>query len=200
MTPNIHAKFRYATRILGMNFKEERLYRDWQKKNEEEDVRIKNEILDVFNSSEFVYEGKIGETNDISKYYVNLDKMITFVIDCKNNCIITCYDIFFDMGDEVDKQTAKILLKEIRKLQKKKETEQEKIAKYISCIDFNITTTKNEIERIEYILKGLKFKLNNLQEQKTIKLKETDELDYNIEKLSTKLCYSIQLKNDWMVR
>ena len=118
MTPTIHAKFRYATRILGMNFKEERLYRDWQKKNEEEDVRIKNEILDVFNSSEFVYEGKIGETNDISKYYVNLDKMITFVIDCKNNCIITCYDIFFDMGDEVDKQTAKILLKEIRKLQR----------------------------------------------------------------------------------
>lgn len=194
----LHGKFRFATRVLGMNFKDEKAYRDWQKKNQEEDAEIKRQILEQFEKCEFVYEGKIGDAENDSRYYVDLDNMTTFITSIDGESIITCYDIFFDMGKTVDKKTAKLMFKEIQRLQKQMDKKMEKVNKELETIDFGLKSTASEIERVEEILKNLKMKEANLQNQREVTTKSTIEMEYEISKLATKLCYSCQLKNDFL--
>lgn len=194
-----HAKYRYATRLLKMNFKDEKAYKDWSKKpdNHEEDIkRIHNPMFNSFKRSELIYEGKLGDQVVERKYYVDFEEMMTYVVDMNGEDVITCWNVFFDMSEDVDRQTAKIIYKEIKKLQDEKEKNDKKIKKEMDVLDFEIENTEDEIRRVQELLDNLSKKKANLIDKKDILQKENFNVDYQIEKLSHKLCYCIELRQD----
>lgn len=105
----IHIRWRYATRILKEYNKSENEYRGFIKsaKGKELDERVTKCIKEDFNNSELFYTGKLSKhVDNPCRYYSNVDKMVTFLADEKEDKGITCYKIFFDMGDKLDKQLA----------------------------------------------------------------------------------------------
>lgn len=193
---SIHSRFRYANRFLNSNFKDENVYKKYVHDNSKWEKDLISQMNDLFNNSELIYVGQIGNADRDCKYYANIKSMITFITDIKGENIYTCYKIFYDLDDNLDKVMAENILKEIHKYQKKKDKETTKIKSKIGKIDFNIVSVKNEINKVKNILKNLEDKMNNLEQEKELKTKEIEITNYIISKLATKLCYSVELLNN----
>lgn len=192
----VHSKFRYSNRFLDTKFKDENAYKKYIHENPDYEQQIISQMKNLFNSSELIYTGQIGNSDKDCNYYANITDMITFVVDIKNESILTCYKIFYDLNDKLDKEMAKNILKEIHNYQKKKDKEDIKIKKQIDKLDFNITSTKNEMDKIKGILKTLEDKIDTFKKEKELKTKDIQMSEYYISKLATKLCYSVELLND----
>ncbi len=192
----VHSKFRYSNRFLDTKFKDENAYKKYIHENPDWEQQIISQMKNLFNNSELIYTGQIGNSDKDCNYYANTTDMITFVVDIKNESILTCYKIFYDLNDKLDKEMAKNILKEIHSYQKKKDKEDIKIKKQIDKLDFNITSTKNEMDKVKNILKTLENKINTFEQEKELKTKDIQMTEYYISKLATKLCYSVELLND----
>lgn len=87
-----HCKNRYITRIKEIK-KDVDYYRELN------DQQIEEDILKMFQFSELIYKGKLGE-HDYSEFYINQD----IVLVKRGDIIVTLYRIYYKSDEEYSKE------------------------------------------------------------------------------------------------
>lgn len=150
-----HAKLRYVQRIVGIS--DERESRNYLAEHNEE---VSNQIIRIHEESEYVWSG-IVNNHKLSHFYINDD--IVTVVNEEKQSIVTLYRCDFGFPESVNKNTIRNMMVEIRKLRKREQREEEKIAQSRDKIQVQLDTVEMQIQAVESQLEILRKKQSLLK-------------------------------------
>lgn len=141
----------------------EREINEYVIKNKERIVEHANE---TFKYAQHIYKGQIGD-NITRNYYIK-DNLV-FVVNTTNDALITIYEVDLGFTEELNDTVRKGLIKEIEKLQAKKEEDEFNLLEEVDDLEHSISMLEDEI-------KILQEQVNNLEENKKFKKQELNQL------------------------
>lgn len=184
-----HCKERYVERIKGITDTIE--IKTYVAQN---DDKITEHILKLYEYSTFLYKGQIGTDRVTRMFYINDD--IVLVLDTAETCIISMYKVDFGFPKHTNKAVIKDLISELEIINSKLEQE---------VVIFNELkeVKQNEIEDLALQIKNLQEQIEILEAKKKIEQSNIEAGMLNInflhkqaEHYATMLCNSLDFKRD----
>lgn len=182
-----HALMRYASRVMKGHIINERTWDQWKERHKDElpeiEVKLKEELKNIEYITTAAYEN-----NKKADFYINKDKMMTYVV-FENN-LITCYYIEYGLDEIGNKEILNALLNNLKRSLLAKESFEDNNREKRAELNNNLILINSEIYEINKRLERLKGnKLEIEQGLKNINL-EFEEIKQNIEVASEKIVRS----------
>lgn len=109
-----HALMRYAQRFKNESISSDIVFKEWKKRNTDKVEEYEKSLRILFQGAEFLTEGIYDKNRKISSFYISEEDGICFVIDPKQQKIVTVYEINFGIGAHGNKVVLSEILKYIR--------------------------------------------------------------------------------------
>lgn len=151
-----HALMRYASRVHNANIISDRTWDIWKKANEEKTQELEINLRIELGRLEYICTASYDKHKK-AEFYINRDKMMTYVIVESN--LVTCYSIDYDLDAEGNKAILNILLENLKRAKITEDNFEDNYFKERNNL-------KQEKELIQAEIELLNSKLKKLQEKR----------------------------------
>lgn len=182
-----HAYERYCERVLKVQEKEIKQYLDTNKDF------VRNKILELYNSSVFIYNGKYYN-QPTANFYVS-DNLV-LISNQSNSHIMTLFYIDFGFPKETNNKVIVDLMDAILKLRSNREIEIKKHEDHVININVQIQELEVRMLALSNQLLLLEKNKQTLQDNKTISENNIKFIDEQIKEFASKICYSVNYRMD----
>lgn len=141
----------------------------------ENEVLVKERILKLFRSSEFLYRGALKENKEAA-IYINRNSWV-IIHDEKKDCLVTLYKVDLGLDEDFNRIYADKMLEKINTLKASYENETEKRKQEIHEIVEKVSDLNEEIKVTQKTLTNLTNNKDNLLQRKNLLEKEIKDLD-----------------------
>ena len=141
----------------------------------ENEKLVKERIMKLFESSEFLYRGALKDNKEAA-IYINKNSWV-IIHDEKKDCLITLYKVDLGLDEDFNKMYADKMLTKINILKQSYEKEERRRKEEIKTIIENVASLNEQIKVIQRTLTNLSNNKDNLLQRKQLLEKEIKDLD-----------------------
>lgn len=161
-----HALMRYASRVYKYQIINDRTFDIWKKQNEDKVEGLETSLKAEFQGIEYICTAAY-DTHKKAEFYINRDKMMTYVVVGDN--LVTCYAIDYGLDDEGNRSMLKVLLENLKRAEIEENNFEDKyferkaeINNSIAIANAEITELNKKIEKIKGNKALLEQELTNI--------------------------------------
>ncbi|WP_339001538.1 hypothetical protein KST09_11720 [Fusobacterium animalis] len=151
-----HALMRYASRVYKYQIINDRTFDIWKKQNEDKIEGLETDLKVEFQGSEYICTAAY-DSHKKAEFYINKDKMMTYVI--VGNNMVTCYPIDYELDTEGNRAILDVLLNNLKRARIDEDNFEDKYFKERDDL-------KQERELVQAEIELLNSKIKKLQEKK----------------------------------
>lgn len=182
-----HALMRYASRVCKGHIINDRTWEQWKDIHRDEIPEIESKLKEELKSLEYITTAAY-EHNKKAEFYINKNKMMTYVVS--ENNLITCYQIDYGLDEVGNKEILEVLLNNLSRALFIEENFEDMNRSRKTEINNNLILVNAEIGELNKRLEKLKGNKTELEQSlKNINL-EKEEIKQNIEVAREKIVRS----------
>ena len=151
-----HALMRYASRVHNANIVSERTWDIWKKANNDKIEDLEKSLKTESQVAEYICTASY-DSHKKAEFYINKDKMMTYVIVGDN--MVTCYPIDYELDTEGNRAILDVLLNNLKRARIDEDNFEDKYFKERDDL-------KQERELVQAEIELLNSKIKKLQEKK----------------------------------
>lgn len=151
-----HGLMRYASRVYKYQIINDRTFDIWKKQNEDKVEGLEIDLKTEFQGTEYICTAAY-DTHKKAEFYINKDKMMTYVIVGDN--MVTCYPIDYELDTESNRAILDVLLNNLKRARIDEDNFEDNYFKERNNL-------KQEKELIQAEIELLNSKLKKLQEKR----------------------------------
>jgi hypothetical protein len=150
-----HALMRYASRVYKYQIINDRTFDIWKKQNEDKIERLETDLKIELGRLEYICTASY-DTHKKAEFYINKDKMMTYVVVGEN--LVTCYAIDYELDNEGNKSILEVLLNNLKRAKIDEDNFEDKYFKERDDLNRELELLKAETELLNSKLKTLREK------------------------------------------
>lgn len=148
-----HALMRYASRVHKANIVSDRTWDIWKKANEEKIQELETNLKIELGRLEYICTASYDKHKK-AEFYINKDKMMTYVIVEDN--LVTCYPIDYGLDAEGNRAMLKVLLENLKRAEIEENNFEDKYFERKAEINNSLAVANAEIAELNKKIEKIK--------------------------------------------
>lgn len=182
-----HCIVRWFNRIDKTQAVTDKSYDIWKKEHEQDIARAEKAIKEAFEKAVYITSGNYN-THRRAEYYVNDEKLITFVVN--DGKIVTCYKTDFGLDDEGNAEMLKVLHDSLKRSYTEEEIHEKNKDITLSTLKKVEDLHNRELEEIEAKRKIVMAKKSGIESKRVAIEARTLEIKTKIKSICEKIVKS----------
>lgn len=168
-----HGLMRYASRVYKYQIINDRTFDIWRKQNEDKIESLETDLKAEFQGAQYICTAAY-DSHKKAEFYINKDKMMTYVIVGDN--MVTCYPIDYELDTESNRAILDVLLNNLKRARIDEDNFEDKYFKERDDLKQEKELIQAEIELLNSKLKKLQEKRVGIESRQLEIIREQEEL------------------------